>query len=183
MRTILNKRGATTDLFLFMIISFIIAVAVVILYFAGVTMYEKLHENIEVFENVLEGTGENATDVIDNTVGKVIYSYQALKWITAMLIIGMFLSIILTSFIVQTRPWFFIPYILVWVMSILISVPLSNTYEKIYNTPMLTEFFSGFFGQTYIFVNLPVWITVIGAVAGVVMFVNMMRQEDIGGYV
>ena len=182
MRTILKKKGAITDLFLFMIIAFIIAIAVVILYFAGVTMYNKLQENVGVFEKVLEGTGENATEVINNTVGKVVASYQALKWITSMLIIGMILAIILTSFVVQTRPWAFIPYILTWIMAILISAPISNVYEDIYNNPMLTESFSGFWGQTFIFLNLPIWITVIGAIAGVVMFANMIRQGQYGGY-
>lgn len=181
-KPIKNKKGALTDLFVFMIGAFVLVIAVVILYYAVNVTNEKLHENIEIFDKVLEGSSENATKLIDKTFGKVPTAYQSLKWITFMLIVGMMLSILITSFLVRTNPVFFIAYILIVVIAIVVSVPMSNTYEVIYQNPTLSSSFDGFWGQTYIFLNLPIWITIIGIFAGIVMFVNMLRTSQYGGY-
>ena len=182
MRTLLkNKKGDLTQLFMFMIISFILAIACVIMFFIATTTYDSLIDNAPAIQKVL-GAGENATDIINSTFGEVPNSYQALKWITTMLIMGMALSILITSFLVRVNPVWFVAYIFLWIIAIIVSVPMSNTYETIYSTPTLASSFSGFWGQTFIFLNLPIWIAVIGAIAGIVMFVNMIKQSQYGGY-
>ena len=177
-----NKKGNATQLFVFLVVAFVLVIAVVIMYFVATTTYTELLSKADVIQTALGDSGENATDVINNTFGKVPNAYQSLKWITVMLIFGMMLSILVTSFLVRTRPVYFIAYLFLWVIAIIVSVPISNTYEVIYQTPTLAEAFSGFWGQTYIFLNLPIWIAVIGALAGIVMFVNMVRQSQYGGY-
>ncbi|KKL13923.1 hypothetical protein LCGC14_2520900, partial [marine sediment metagenome] len=42
--------------------------------------------------------------------------------------------------------------------------------------------FSGFWGQTFIFLNLHIWITVIGGLAALIMFVNMIRTGGRGEF-
>ena len=59
---------------------------------------------------------------------------------------------------------------------------MSNTYEQIYSNPTLSASFTGFYGQTFIMLNLPVWIAVVGGLAGIVMFVVMVRKSANGGY-
>jgi len=177
-----NKRGAMTDLFLFMIIAFALSIAVVVLVYAGTTVYTHLANNIGIFDNVLEGTGENATDVLNNSVGKSINAYESLKWITGMLIVGMILAMVITSFTIQTRPWFFTVFLLVWIIAIIVSFPLSNAYETVYNNPVLSATFVGFWSQTFIMLNLPIWIIVIGGLQSIVLYVNMIKSGQYGGY-
>jgi len=170
-----NKKGGLTDLFLFMILGFILLVVSGIFLFIGHTMKEKLLES-GVIEKTLEGTGENATQVIEMTMGKVVESYELLKWLTTVLIVGLMLSIFVTSYLVKVRPIFFVPYILLVIISIIVSVPLSNTYETLINHPTLASTFSGFVGGNFIWLNLPIWITVIGFGAGLIMFINVARS-------
>lgn len=177
-----NKKGAGfTDLFVFLVSAFVIALACAMFFYIGTITNEALQNNSEIFVKGMSGN-RSGSDIVASTFGNVPNAYESLKWITVMLIVGMALSIIISSFLVSTRPVFFVVYILVWIIAIVVSVPMSNAYETVYQTPSLTRAFAGFWGQTFIFLNLPVWITVIGGLSGIIMFVNMVRVNRFGGY-
>jgi len=176
-----SNKGNIVDLFTFMIAAFILAITVVILFYAGTTAESELRDNVDVLQRAV-GDGANATVILNDTFGEVTNANESLKWITTMLIVGMFLSILVTAYLTRTRPVFFVPYILLWIIAIIVSVPLSNVYEEVYLHPELVESFSGFWGQTYIFLNLPIWVIVIGGMAGLIMFINMVRQSQHGGF-
>lgn len=172
--TIKSRKGAMTDLFLWMAIAFIIVLFSVIMYSVATNTYSVLRNN----KGLQEGLGEsgNATSIVDDTFGKVVVAYQSLKWITFMLIFGFAMSILMTNFLVKTNPIYFVPYTIILVIAVIVSVPLSNTYETIYQNPLLAESFSGFWGATWIFLNLPIWVSVIGMIAGALMFINAIRN-------
>jgi flagellar biosynthesis protein FliQ len=170
----MNKRGAFTDLFIFLAFAFVIIVFMGTMTFIGKTTYDKFMEQAPVLQAQMGESG-NATEIIENTLGQVNYSYGALKWISVMLIFGLALSIFLTSFLVKTNPVFFVPYVLIVIIAVIVAVPLSNTYEGLYNDATLGLTFQGFFGASWIFMNLPIWIAVIGILAGILMFINVSR--------
>lgn len=176
MRSIIkNKHGALSDLFLFMALSFVIVLFSVIMLYISTTTYDALKSNSGALQKGL-GEDGNATKIIDESFGQVPNSYQSLKWITVMLIVGLGLSILMTSFLVKTNPIFFVPYTFILIIAIIVSVPISNTYETIYQEPTLASTFSGFWGANWIFLHLPIWVTVIGIIAGVLMFINVVRS-------
>lgn len=178
----MKKQADLTQLFVFMIIAFVLSLAVVIMFFVATTTYDNLmSKGAPAIQKAL-GDDYNATEIIDSTYGKVPNAYQSLKWITSMLIIGMILSILITSFLIRVNPIWFVAYIFVWIIAVIVSIPMSNAYETIYQNQILASSFSGFWGQTYIFLNLPIWIVVIGGISAIVMFVNMVRQSQYGGY-
>lgn len=172
----MNKKGAFTDLFLFMGLAFLIVIFMVMMTFTANMVYDKLIDESDIIQKGLGDSG-NATEIIQESVGAVVSSYGALKWISVVLIFGFALSILLSSFLVRTNPVFFVPYILIVVIATIVSVPLSNTYEQVYQTPQLAEAFSGFFGATWIFLHLPIWVLVVGVLAGILMFVNVVRSS------
>lgn len=164
------KKGALTDMFLWMILSFALALFIVIMVFVVNTTFSTMQDNADLFD-------DNGSAIVNDTLGDVVDSYVALRWISVMLIVGMALSILITSFLVKTYPIFFVPYILILVIAVIVSVPLSNTYEEIYANPTLASSFTGFFGMTWIFTYLPIWVTTIGLLAGLLMFINVMRND------
>ena len=170
-----NKKGAMSDLFLFMAIGFIIIMFSVIMFYVANTTFKSLSDKAPALQQAL-GKDGNATEIIGSTMGQVVNSYQSLKWITFVLIFGLALSILITNFLVKTNPIFFVPYVIVLIIAIIVAVPMSNSYETIYQNPLLAESFSGFWGASWIFLHLPIWITVIGLLAGVLMFVNVVRN-------
>lgn len=175
MRSIIkNKKGAFTDLFIFMIIAFAIVLISGIFIFLGGRVYNQVGEKME---NMSFGE-KNSTQIVDQTIGKVNESYQSLYWISIMLIVGMILSIFLGSYLVTTKPVFFVPYMIILLIAVIIAVGISNSYETLIETPLIAETFAGFIGANFILLNLPIWISVIGVIGMVIMFIRMGSREQ-----
>jgi len=127
--------------------------------------------------------GNNASQVITNTMGVLNTTYGSLHWITVFLIGGMILSIFIGSYLVTTKPIFFIPYLFIVIIAIVVSVPMSNTYETLMSDATLSGTFIGFTGANWIMLNLPIWITIIGITGAIIMFSRMGKAEEVNyGY-
>jgi len=176
-----NKRGGFSDLFIFIIFSFVIVLICVVWVYMGGLVEERLHETVGQMD-LHDTVGNNASQVITNTIGATNLSFGALHWITVLLIGGMILSIFIGSYLVTTKPIFFIPYLFIVIIAIVVSVPMSNSYEKLMTDATLSATFTGFSGASWIMLNLPVWITIIGITGGIIMFSRMGKQEDQYGY-
>jgi len=173
----MNKRGAFADLFIFMIFAFVIVlISVVWIYISGITS-DQLQETLGQMD-LHDTQGNNASEVITNTMGKVNLTFQSLQWISIFLIVGMILSILIGSYLVQTKPVFFIPYIFVVIVAIVVSVPMANAYQSLMENDTLGATFVGFTGANWIFSGLPIWITIIGIAGGIIMFSRMGKKEE-----
>ena len=93
------------------------------------------------------------------------------------MIVGMMIAIFMGSYLVTTRPIYFVPYIFIVIIAILVSTGISNAYQTIAQTPELASTFAGFVGSNFIMYYLPLWMAVIGFVGGIIMFVRMKSQE------
>lgn len=176
----MNNKGQFTDLFLFMI------VALIILFVSGLFIYMGIRVNTQLdasFTGMQIGEdGANYTDIKDATFGDVNIGYNSLYWLTILIIVGMLISIFIGSYMVTTRPIFFVPYIFIVIIAVLVSVGISNAYQTIAENETLAETFAGFIGSNFIMYNLPIWVVVIGFVGGLIMFVRMKSQEVQYGY-
>lgn len=176
-----NKRGQFTDLFIFMIVTLIIIFVSGLFIYMGTRVSTQLDDSFSGMTIGGEANGTNYTEIKDNTFGYVNTSYQALYWITILLIVGMIISIFMGSYMVTTRPVFFVPYIFIVIIAIVVAVGISNAYEQVALDPTLATTFAGFIGSNFIMFNLPLWMAVLGFVGGIIMFVRMKSQE-VSGY-
>lgn len=177
-----NKKGGLTDLFIFMIFAFVIVLVSVLFIFMGGKAENKLQETLGQMDDLHDTEGNNASVVIDNTMGKTESTFHALEWISVLLIGGMILSIFIGSYLVTTKPVFFVPYVFIGLIAVVVSVPMSNTYEQIMKTDVLSDTFSLFGGANWIMLNLPVWMAIIGIAGGIIMYVRMGKGEEVTYY-
>ena len=178
----MNKRGGMVDIFLFMILSVaIIFICAIFIYIGGIAQ-NQLHATMD---NMTQFGSANVTQVIDQTIGHVNQAYQSLYWISLMLIVGMIISIFIGSYLVTTKPIFFIPYIFIMIIAVVVSVGIANAYETVINDPTLASTFAGFVGSNFIMLKLPMMVAIIGIVGAIIMFVRMGSKENnvYGGYV
>lgn len=176
----MNRKGGMTDIFLFMIIALVVVFICAIFIYMGGIATTQVHETMD---SMTFGDA-NTTQVIDDTFGAVNRSYQSLYWIAVLLIVGMVISIFIGSYLVTTKPIFFIPYIFITIIAVIVSVGLSNAYETVIVDPTLASTFSGFVGANFILLQLPIWVSVIGIVGAIIMFVRMGSRDNqiYGGY-
>lgn len=174
----MNSKGGLTDIFLFLIFTIIIVFVSGIMIYIGIISQEALHENLDDMP-----LNSNVSEVIDNSFDEVNLSYSMLYWISLLIIIGMVMSIFIGNYLVETHPVFFIPYIFVMIIAIVVSVAITIAYNdflnKITEYPQLSEVFAGFVGANFIIAWLPLWVTGIGFVGGVIMFTRLGRSEQL----
>lgn len=175
----MNKTGGFTDLFLFMVIALVIVITSAIFIYLGNTVTDELHNT---FDNTDVGGTVNVTEQIDKSMGAVNSAYAGLYWISIFLIVGMALSIFIGSYLVTTKPVFFVPYIFITIIAIIVGVGISNGYETIIATPELASTFAGFVGANYILAYLPIWIVIIGITGGIIMFSRMGKEQEVSYY-
>jgi len=173
-----NKKGAFADLFIFMIFAFVIVLISVVWIFMGAKVSDQLHLSMDGMDQLHDTNGNNASQVIDNTIGDFNTAIASLHWITVFLIVGMILSIFIGSYLVTTKPVFFIPYLFIVIIAVVVAVPMSNAYETLMSEATMSATFSGFTGANWIMLNLPIWISIIGITGGIIMFSRMGKKEE-----
>jgi len=176
----INKSASFVDLFLFIILTFVIVVVLgILLYIFGVTETQ-LQATIGQMD-LGDTEGNNASVVITNTVGSVNTSMSALYWLSVLIIFGMIFGIFIGSYMVTTKPIFFLPYLFIWIIAIIVSVPVSNAYEKLSDNELLGSTYDKFVGSSFILNNLPMIVAIVGIVGAIIMFTRMGRREEYGG--
>lgn len=170
-----GKKGSGADLFLWMAIGFISTIMIVVMVYVSSIIHTGILSRADALQNALGPSG-NATQIIENTVGKVDVALIGLRWISFSILFFMGLSILITSFFVKTHPVAFVAYLLLSAVAILVSFPISNAYETISQNPTLSATFSGFFATNWFWLHLPIWMAVISTMAGILMFINMIRD-------
>lgn len=174
----LNKKGSMVDLFVFMILSFIVVVICGMFVYLGNTLEDELRDNADK----LNTTDMSGDELITETFGAVTRSYSALPWITFAFIMAYVLGILVSGYFITVKsPVFFVPYIIMVIVAVIVSAPISNVYEEIIHNSTLESTFSLFTASNYIFANLPIWVAVVGIFAGIIMFV-MYHKRPIGDY-
>ena len=103
-----NKRGGYLDIFLLMIFAVIIVFVGAVMIYMGGRVQTELHDKLDSKQSNSEYV--NYTTLIDENIGAVNTAYGALYWLSVFIIFGMILGIFIGSYMVQTKPVFFVPY-------------------------------------------------------------------------
>ncbi len=168
-----GKKGGYMDIFLLIILSIIIVLVCGVFIFMGNTIEDKLHEKMDNMS-----TSQNMTELIDDTMGKVNVAYTSLRWISLFLMVGMIIAIFIGSYMVTSRPVFFVPYIFIVIIAVILSASISNAYEMIRADATIGPTFAGFVGSNFLLANFPILIAVVGIGGGILMFTRIHKGEE-----
>ncbi len=173
----MNRQGGFTDIFIFMIFTLVIVLFSAIFIYISNQTTDTLREKIPDMN--LKGDGNNnASVVLENTLGHAVGSFNALYWIAVFLIFGMIIAIFIGSYMVTTKPIFFIPYLFIVIISVVIAAGLSNAYETLSLNTTLQSTFAKFIGANFIMAKLPIVVLIVGVVGGIIMFVRIGKKEE-----
>jgi len=178
-----NKKGAITDIIMWVIISIVFVIFMALLYYAfGTKVFPALKEGFKSFQNV---NGKNVTNMTNYVMDSAIKGMtDSFGWITFGVLFVMAINILLGCFLVRIHPAVaFTIYILVGLAAFVVSVPVSNGYETIINSG--SEFASvlstEFKGASFIMLHLPIWVTVIFFTGLILLLAGIPKDEGAGG--
>jgi F0F1-type ATP synthase assembly protein I len=175
----MNNRGQVTDLFIFVIMAFMVILISGIFIYFGITAKDKIHEALDP----LSTEETNYTEIIEESMGQVVSAYRILYWGSIVIIVGMVLGIFIGSWLARVNPLFFIPWIIVVFVVFTVSVAISNAYEEIIQTPELSSVFICFVGGNFIMGYLPIWVIIIGFIQGVIMVIAWGKKQNDSVYI
>jgi hypothetical protein len=167
----MNRKGGMTDIVLFSIVAFSFVVCCGILWYAMEKTEANIYKQAPALQKVTPSI--NVTTLMHNTIGRATDSYDSLGWITVMIIIAMALSIIISSALIKTHPFWFVAYCFVVIVSVIIAVYVANTYESIYQNPEIASGFTGLMASSWIMLNIHMWVLIVGFIAGIFLFINI----------
>jgi len=174
-----NRKGFV-DITLFIVATFVIVTILVSFKYMSSTVREKLTETAIEMDSERDYQS-NITQLVDTHIGAVDQSFNSFVWISELLIIGMIIAMFIGSYLVNTRPVFFVPFMILMIVAIIISVGLSNGYEQMTAT-QLNVTASRFVGANWFMDNLPMVTTIVGFTGGIIMFTQMLKAQR-GGYI
>lgn len=172
----MNRKGAGTDLFLIIIVGFILLIFIIV-WMVGFSLLSNTLTSITSQPNEPTNVSQAATD----TLGQVNSGLSVWYWAVGAIVVGLFISVFISNFLVKSHPVFIIPYVIIVVIAIIFSTVISNAYESaILGNTVLADQASNFGGANLIFLNLPIWITVVGILGAIFLFIGIIRDKGAG---
>lgn len=176
----MNKKGSFVGLFLFMIVAFILILTSGIFLYVGNTTSTALHQQLDP----LSTPTLNYSQIISQTIDKIPASYQVLKWGSIVLIVAMILSIFISSYLVTTKPIFFVPYIIFVFIAVIMAVVMANAYDELLNASNdLAVTLQSFTGANFMLLYLPMIVGAVGVIGGIIMFASYKVGQEQSVYV
>lgn len=164
-------------MFVWIIMSISIIFICVLFTYMGLETQDKLHEELD--DMTEEGSHVNYSKTIDDTFTQVNVAYTNLVWISVFLIVGMVLAVFIGSYMVTTKPVFFVIFIFLGIIAIIVSGEIANAYEdRIMTDDTLGSTFDKFSGANWIVLNLPLWVTIISFGGGIIMYVRLVKGRE-----
>lgn len=172
MRNILkNKRGNYGDVFVFIIMSFVIVVMFGLMYW-GFTKMDTVLNSVQF--NIGDS---NFTSVLDKTWGQVYDAYAQLKTFAYVLIFGMMLTILVSAWMSKSPPIFLLIYIIVSLVAIITAVYISNAYQGLLANADFGSTLQSFKGGSFFLLYLPYLAGVLSLFSAVIGLIGLNRSR------
>lgn len=173
----MNKRGQIGGYGLMGIFILMILGIVGVVFFG---MYTFGHNTItNKLVTLTDPPGQNITGAARDTFGQVDSQLGILRY----MIIGMFFALAIALFIgayySNLHPLIFVVFIFIGIAAVITAASISNTYEKIQESPVVGAEVNKFGAMSGIYNNLPTIIAVVAIGIAVMFFLGSMRNREV----
>lgn len=174
----LSKKGQAPT---FNIFTFIIFSLLVVVFFSGwiysMGLINTVMHTAGVANEVNAGHPgyTNMTLASDEIFGQQAEAVKALRMVSIVYILGLAAVIILTNVFIKRNPIWFFAQVLLSVLAVIFSSPISNAYLNLLNSGLFAGELQNFGASNFILLNLPSIVLVISVIGGILGFINLIR--------
>ena len=169
-----NKKAGVMDIIIWVVSAFLITVILGFWIFV-------FSELTGVMTSIPTQAGAiNISDIAHDIIIPVNNAMANFEWISFAMIVAMGIAIFIFNYFTHRNPAFFWLYILMVVMAVIISVPLSNTYENLLQDTLIGTTLTGLKASSFVILYLPLWTSVIGIIGAIFLFINIQRDREGG---
>jgi len=181
----INKKGGLLNIANVISLMVVISiVALIVVFISAVWIY-----GFGEITTAIKSADSTAESNLSYYGGEVIFGnlnlgFRQLTWITYGLIFGTILGMFIGMFTIREHPGFFAIYSVFSIVAIIFSIFISRTYETLYSEGgILGSSLAIFKGSSWILLYLPIWITSLVFIGGILMFVIWNRDSEQGDIV
>ncbi len=156
----MNKRGDVTDIFIFLILLFILGVGLFIFAFIIPQISEGL-ENAGMGES---SEGANAVQQLEK------FGTTQIQMGFFLLFVGLIISTLISAFLIRVHPIFMFLYILFIILTVFLGTYLGNAYDQMRNISIFAETMESQTLINLVFENLLTIIIAVGSLSLVIIF-------------
>lgn len=168
----MNKRG---NLIIGLVLIIIAGVLLVSL-FAG------LNYGLKQFRNELKDVGDlgvvNFTSFSEITVDKMVEAFSFLRIMAFGIIVMLCVGVIITSAVIDTRPYFFIIFLMVVIGLFIGSTYIANEYEILLGQGLFNGEMMEFREANFFILNLPIVVAVVGLISIFFLLIKVDRSDE-----
>src|SRR3990167_6602416 len=154
----MNKKGSALDVLYIIVFLFVFAIGLII---ADKVLYE-----------IDEGTNTTlgSSNVSNFSFAQGRTSIRLFDFAYIFVVIGLFITTIIFAFLIKTHPVFFVASLMLFIVTVIIGVVLSNVYEEFTASPDLVDTANRFPVMNYVMDNLPTIVTIMGGLVLIVLY-------------
>ena len=156
----LRKKGDPTDIFLFLVIIFFIAVSFIVVIFANTKIHEIISTTALNQSDAYSSIDASFTNINDFIIQRGFTLFFAI------LVMG----ILVSSFLIRVHPIFIFIYIITLLVTILTAVYLSNTYALLVANAQLALIADKFATITWVMQHVTKILLAVGAMSMIIIF-------------
>jgi len=149
----------------------------VILFALGIGFFIIHYTITNVTDEMLSIPELNATNGTVTSLQSMKTTVARLDYIIFAVFIGLILGLIITSWFIGGNPMFMMIYFIVWIIAVVLSTILANTWETVTNMVIFGTTITDFPLTNNILLYLPIYIAVIGFIGFVIMFAKPYVSE------
>lgn len=187
-----DKRGQMNTGSVFNMFTFMVTAFLFIVFCAGLIYVQGLLGGVfhdvgvanPQMGNWTTPTVHNMTQAGDLTFGAMAESIKDLRMVSIVYILSLIICMIITNALQKMHPMWFFVYILISILAIIFSVPISNGYQTLQASGIFNGELSdpGWGLSNFIMEKLPVFVLIISILGGVFLFINLIRSgNETGG--
>lgn len=168
-----DKRGGYADVFIFIVMAFLITVFFGFMYY-GFSQMNTVLNNVQF--TMGNGVGyNNFTNIVSATWGQVYATYGQLKTMAYVLIFGMIITILVSSWLVRSPPIFLVIYLIVSIGGIIVGAYISNVYQGLLLNADFGSTLQSFKGASYLLLYLPYLAGIVALFSGLISLIGLNR--------
>lgn len=175
----MNRKGGIFDIFVFMVLALIVVVMIGVFIY----MWGQVTTTLTGIETPPNNLNLNISQTAGSIFSPVNNNVHLLRVAGFFIIMGMALTIFVTSFFGRGHPVFLIVYLMMVVLGVAVSAFISNAYEDLLTGNALSTTWQADTMGNLILLNLPLVVAVIGIFGMILFFIGAVRDEDVGGAV
>lgn len=168
---ITNKKGNYANVFVFIIMAFVITIFFGFMYY-GFSAFDSALSTVQ-----FDIGDTNFTNIVDSTWGQVFDAYSNLKTIAYVMIFGMILTIFAEAWVFRKPPIFLIFWIGTSIIGIIAGAYISNAYQLLLANADFGSTLESFKGASYMLLYLPYLSALVSLMAGLISLIGLNRSR------